>query len=357
MEYKEQNIKRILRQLIHFFRKEEKVTDEQEMDALWAQVQEKVNRQNLKIRYRKYIVSAAASAALIFGIYWTLNHLKPSSSDEDRIRDIAATMDLNGINSDEVLLVVSDDKQISLESDSVVTYSESGVISLKSDTIDIESEKQKEIEYNKLIVPKGKRMQLVLPDASRLWVNSGTTVIYPRVFTPEKREIFIDGEVYLEVSHRNEINFIVKTKDFDVQVLGTSFNICTYQGMESSVVLVNGIVNIQDNNGKKTELKPNQRIIIDENGLGSKKYVNALDYIGWIDNLLILNSESLNNVFRKLSIYYGVNIQVDESVNHLPLSGKLDLKSNITDVVSSISKTAPINYRQDGQTIIISDKQ
>jgi len=354
MEHRKQNIRKVVRQLINLFREKEKKTDQQSMDKLWFQIQKRVKSEEAVAKRRKYLVSIAASAAILLGIFWTLTHFKPSSTNDDRIKDIASAIDIDNLNSEDVILIMSEEKQIALKSDSVVTYSKEGVISLKSETIELEPEKEKEVEYNQLIVPNGKRIQLVLPDASKLWVNSGTKVVYPRTFEKNKREIYIDGEVYLDVAHNKNIPFIVKTNDFDVQVLGTSFNICTYKGMESSVVLVNGAVNVQDSNGKKSDLQPNERIVINQNGLGTKKYVNAQNYISWIDNLLILSADPLEEVFNKLSIYYGVAFKVDESAKSLLLSGKLDLKSNIENVVSSISKTAPISYSvNEGEIIIV----
>ncbi|MDR3059094.1 MAG: FecR family protein [Prevotella sp.] len=353
MKEEKTNIDKVARRLINFFREKERIASQQEKDDLWHEIEHKV-KVDKKSRRLRFIITAAASAAVIFSIIW-IGKDKLFVPQVDHIKNIANSI---STETEDILLVLSDDEQINIKSDSIVTYSKSGTISLQSETYETNTEKQKadEIEYNQIIVPKGKRIQVILSDESKLWVNSGTKVVYPRNFTEKKREIFVDGEVYLEVKHNKKVPFIVKTNQFDVQVLGTSFNICTYKSMESSVVLVNGLVDVKDYKGKKSELKPSQRIVIDENGLGEKKTVDTYEYTGWINNLLVLKSQPLNEVFEKLHLYYDINFDLEESVKNMPLSGKLDLKDNIEDIIKSISKTAPITYYKDNNKIVIKEK-
>lgn len=89
-------------------------------------------------------------------------------------------------------------------------------------------------EYNQIIVPKGKRSQIVLADNSKIWINSGSKVIYPRAFEGKYREIYVEGEVYLNVTHDTSKPFIVNTSGFEVRVLGTSFNISAYKNRGKS---------------------------------------------------------------------------------------------------------------------------
>jgi len=342
---------KVARRLINFFRERERVGTQQEKDELWSAIERKV-KSDKKARRLRYVISVAASAAVILGACWILRDRL--FYPQDSILNVAQS---DMTESEDVVLIMSDNKQVNIKSDSIVTYSKNGQILLQEEILDANGDKKEDkIEYNQIIVPRGKRIQLVLSDASRLWINSGSKVVYPRSFSGKKREIFVDGEVYLEVEKNKEMPFIVKTNNFDVQVLGTSFDICTYKGVESSVVLVNGIVNVKDNKGKKSELKPNEKIVINENGLGEKKIVDVSEYVGWINNLLVLKSQPLGEVFEKLYLYYDIKFEIDASVRNMPLSGKLDLKDQIEDVVKSISKTAPITYTISNGKIIIGKK-
>ncbi len=92
-----------------------------------------------------------------------------------------------------------------------------------------ESVTDEEHSFNQLIVPNGKRSTLALEDGTKMWINAGSRVIYPNKFKKNKREIYVDGEVYMEVARDEERPFVVKTNMLDVQVLGTSFNVMAYK--------------------------------------------------------------------------------------------------------------------------------
>src|SRR5699024_1421277 len=81
-----------------------------------------------------------------------------------------------------------------------------------------------EVTYNTLSVPKGGQYRLKLPDGSKVWLNSASSIHYPTAFTGKERKIKITGEVYLEVAKDVEHPFIVQTRHSDIQVLGTHFN-------------------------------------------------------------------------------------------------------------------------------------
>lgn len=252
---------------------------------------------------------------------------------------------------------MSEKQKIKIDTDAKVIYSPQGTVKVNSQAITLPEKTEEEKEnYNQLIVPKGKRSFLVLADGSKLWVNAGTKVIYPVKFLRNKREIFVEGEVYLEVFHNEKSPFTIRTDKFDVQVLGTTFNINAYKNWEASVVLVEGSINIKDTQSNSIKLSPNELISITEKGIGKKQNVNAKDYISWIDGLLILYSEPVGKVFDKLSLYYGTKIIYNDAVKDFPLSGKIDLKDDLKEVLRLISKTVPFHYKEENESIYISKK-
>ena len=148
------------------------------------------------------------------------------------------------------------------DTDVNIIYSHNGTVVVNSDTIDQRKTLEKEREFNQLIIPKGKRTRLTLADGTHLWANSGTRVVYPSHFEKNRRDVF-----------RNEsAPFIVKTKDFQVQVLGTVFNVSAYpsEGM-SSVVLVKGSVNVKNYEKEQVKLAPGQLVNIHTGQLNTPK--------------------------------------------------------------------------------------
>lgn len=89
--------------------------------------------------------------------------------------------------------------------------------------------KEKGNHMNVLSVPKGRHSSLILPDGTKVWVNSGTVLQFPEIFEKEKRMIYVEGEVYLEVTKDASCPFYVKTNQMEIRVLGTSFGIVAYK--------------------------------------------------------------------------------------------------------------------------------
>lgn len=251
----------------------------------------------------------------------------------------------------EVTLVMSDKKKIELANNSQIAYSATGQVRINTDRLQEDEKKENEAkekkqaqaeEYNQIIVPKGRRSMIMLADNSKIWINSGSKVIYPRAFKGEKREIFIEGEVYLQVARNEEKPFVVNTSGFEVEVLGTSFNISAYKGnSKANVVLVEGAVNVKDKQQRHIKMQPNELVVLTEEGIHGKEKVNALEYINWVDGVWALNGKTLKEVLQYLTEYYGQNVFCDPSIENELFYGKLFLNEDLNKVLESIRQTLP----------------
>ena len=261
------------------------------------------------------------------------------------------------ILSDQTVFNVADkDTKIEYDDDGNVIINEDEVVkNVKSFT----SGSENKIAMNQIVVPRGKRANISFSDGTKIWLNSGSHVIYPVEFQSQKREIYIEGEVYLEVKSDDIRPFIVKTKDLDIRVLGTSFNINFYPDEEcASVVLVEGALEIKDQKNKHI-LSPkelyNYNVISKSSEI--RDDINIYEYIGWKDGWILCNSEKLFSVFEKLERYYDIKISVaDEEARVYKISGKLHLKDEIKDVIEVIATTAPIKYEVENDMITIYSK-
>lgn len=260
---------------------------------------------------------------------------------------------------DEVQLVFSNEEKVLIsEEESKISYDEKGSVCVNSESVrkqSVQHKNEDEVQLNKLIVPAGKRSFLTLSDGTKLWVNSLTKVVYPHLFKGDKREIYVDGEVYLEVTRNPDKPFYVKTGQMSVRVLGTSFNVCAYpEDNQQQVVLVNGKVEVQSQAHTAEVLAQNELYEYDkQTEETSIKEVDATDYISWKNGYYQFAGQQLSVLFKRLSRYYAVSIVCDEKVGVLSCSGKLDLKEHINDVLENISKVAPIKVEHDHEQIII----
>ena len=188
-----------------------------------------------------------------------------------------------------------------------------------------------------------------------MWINSGSKVIYPRSFKGDKREIYVEGEVYLKVSRDEAKPFVVNTSAFDVEVLGTSFNVSAYKGdTHASVVLVEGAVDVRDAADRHLRMQPNERVCLDEKEGLRKETVNALDYIHWVDGIWVLNGKPLKEVLDYLSTYYGEVVVCDPSIANELFYGKLFLNDELEKVIESILQTFPADLKIPEEAIYVS---
>ncbi len=218
----------------------------------------------------------------------------------------------------------------------------------------------KEIVYNTVIVPYGKRTRVRLSEGTTVWLNSGSRLVYPAVFPADKREVYLSGEAIFEVVRERQTPFLVNTDNFTVKVVGTVFNISAYSGDKySSAVLERGKIELMGKRNLFTKenltITPGIRAVYDpEQKSFRQEQVNPGDYLSWRNGYYIFHTEELGNILKKLSRYYDIEISIpDKSLALETFSGSLDLKKTLRDVLSVITETTPFTFHnEDGKLII-----
>ena len=331
---------------------------EDEISSLWNLIQNaNIRSERPAKRSKRYIITAItiAAACSIGGMFV----LQPFNSELNKNNDIYVFVDqIRKVDneSSETQLILSEDETVLLEQkESTITYDSENI---KVDNKDLS--KKEASPYNQLIVPKGKRSKLTLSDGTKIWVNAHTRVIYPVEFNEREREIYVDGEIYIDVAHNKDWPFVVKTKDVGVRVLGTQFNVAAYESDQTKrIVLVSGSVKIISKDKKNEEdilLSPNEMYEYNNNS-GFVETVNVAKYISWKDGIYLFNNEKLEIVLKRLSHYYGEDIVYDQGAADLKCSGKLDLRNSLDEVLRGLAlNTSPIIYENIEGKLIIKKK-
>lgn len=339
--------------------RDQKSLPESDVAILWDKIQQTKSFGRSKVINLKRW-SVAAGILILVGISSLFILHNPTSKvkkiDYASIAVVKAT-------GNEVKLILSNQTEKTFSTKQVeLKYSKEGRLVTKEgkqiQTEDLNSNSEAE-EMNQLVVPRGKRSSVELADGSKLWLNSGSRAIYPVVFNKKNREIFLEGEGYLEVAHDPSRPFYVVTDQVRVKVLGTKFNISAYKDdNQVSVVLVEGSVQASVGT-QKVELKPDQ---IMNYAINSRKLsveqTNVMEYISWKDGWMLCNKEPIESITTKISRYYDVKISYDDiRLSSMTLTGKLDLKSNCEEVLRVICATAPIQYEIIDNTIHLKIKE
>lgn len=327
----------------------------QEALASWQEIEARLNRPKTTFRLRThYVWSVAASIAVLLsiGIYYWMD------SEKETAMSLALLENTTSLSGDEIVLIESDDK-MQLKDESSIRYDVDGKSNVEEHVVKKETsdeKKEKKEEINQIIVPKGRRADITFSDGTKMYVNAGTRVFYPAVFRKDKREILVEGEVYLDVKKDPSRPFIVKTNGFDVKVLGTQFNVCAYkEDASASVVLVDGRVEVNAGKKEKSVLSPNQMIEINDKSTEIKE-VDVFEYICWKDNMMMLNDRKVGETLDRLSRYYGRTILYGEEIRDIPISGKLDLRENMEDVINILCLSLFLEYKTDANNNILISK-
>lgn len=326
-----------------------------EITNSWNEIERKLSSENPvknRVKRKSYFYYLAGSAAAILLLCVAMPGLmerKPSGP-------VVSELQCNSLSVDsltEIALVTAEDSIMNIEDKSTVDYRSNGTLTVNNKRVASVSS----VKLNHLFVPRGRRVKLTFSDGTRMFVNAGSHVVYPAVFDKEKREIEVEGEVFLEVAHNPDCPFIVKTAKCDVKVLGTVFNVSAYKDEEqASVVLVNGSVEVETKNKEKVLLHPDEMISVYAEKTDLKK-VDVFKYICWKDNIMLLDDDQVGKVMDNLARYYGVKVWCSRSISDIRISGKLDLCENVEDVFGTIQESASIRLRKiDGGGFYLTEK-
>lgn len=340
--YSPDELQQTSRRLTERIRKADMV-DDCEIDDSFRLVMGEVRKVRSRLKLHRlywWAASAAAVIGLLFAATWWTTDTSTSSG-----LDIALLNDTTIINNGEVTLVAGN-QAVNLKNESFLKYDTGDSLQIGQYVLDNQAAEAPVLknEMHKIVVPDGKRADIVFSDGTKMYINSGSKVIYPAVFAQDKREILVEGEVYLDVTKNTDRPFIVKTKGFDIRVLGTSFNVSAYgKEASASVVLVQGSVLVTTEDKQEVKLTPNQLIDIKGNKTQVRE-VDVSEYISWKENMLKINRKTLDEVFSKLALYYGCRIQYTSEVAGMSITGKLDLLSDIEDVLDNLCLSFPLKY-------------
>ncbi|WP_421918529.1 FecR family protein [Marinifilum sp.] len=222
--------------------------------------------------------------------------------------------------------------------------------------------KTAKLRYNYLIMNRGEEYLITLADGTKVWLNSESKLKFPTQFADNIRVVEFEGEGYFEVAKNEKAPFIVKTKQLDVEVLGTEFNLSAYADEESvKTALVEGSVKISPNYGdiENIIIKPDEMAVLNiaDHKLDVEQ-VDAKAYGRWRKGLFSFNEESLEEIMRKLSRWYDISVFFeDDETRYQYFSGKLPRIENCNDLLEMIEKTTSVEFEiKDERTVIVKYK-
>ena len=209
------------------------------------------------------------------------------------------------------------------------------------------------------IMIAGSKTKLYLPDGTLVWLNAGSRMTYSQGFGVDNRKVELEGEGYFEVKRNEKVPFFVKTKDLQLQVLGTKFNFRDYpEDHEVIVSLLEGKVELNNLLRKEKEavLAPDERAVLNKaNGLLKVESVTASNASQWTDGYLFFDEELLPDIAKKLERSYNVKIHIaNDSLKTFRFYGNfVRREQSIQEVLEALASTEKMQYKIEERNITI----
>jgi ferric-dicitrate binding protein FerR (iron transport regulator) len=253
------------------------------------------------------------------------------------------------------------------------------------DATDIATVRNTEPVYNEILVPYGSKTVITLSDSTKIWLNAGARLKYPANFNNDRREVFLQGEGFFDVTKDEQRPFFVKTNGMNIKVLGTKFNLmANADDNKIEASLVEGAIEVlglkNDSQGGNLTLKPGQKLtlqkdkatynIVDnadrEAMLVPKEIVSPVKIksallsenntdisTAWKENKLIFVRERFADVKLKLERWYGVIIEVrDNEILDYRFTGTFE-KQTFEQAMSAFGKAASCHFKIRQNKVIV----
>lgn len=284
-------------------------------------------------------VRYAAAIIILFGIgayLWNTTQKKNPQITEAKPAPVQHDIQPG---KDRAILTLSNGQQVVLDKAASETIKD-GTLSIENNDGQLIYKKGDKVAMNTMSTPKGGQYQLTLADGTKVWLNAASSITYPTAFTGTSREVTVTGEAYFQVTANAKQPFHVKTSDETITVLGTEFNVNTYEVMKTS--LVTGSVKIG-----AAVLKPGQAY-----SSGKVSNTNIDQDIAWKNGYFSLEGKSVREIMQELSRWYDIEVVYDEGVADQELAGKIGRNLNLSDVIDGLQKLG-IKLRIEGTRRVV----
>ncbi|WP_298731760.1 FecR family protein [uncultured Chitinophaga sp.] len=206
---------------------------------------------------------------------------------------------------------------------------------------------------NTLIVPPGKDYTLLLSDGTEIRLNAGTTLSFPFSFPDNKREVSINGEAYFRVAKKAGQPFIVYTPQSVIEVLGTSFNVNTYQRQRTTVSLLEGVVKIKAGNDVQLLQPGTQAVCLSHQGMEIRPF-NKTETFSWLKGEYLFHDTPLQEIARVIPCWYGVDVVLDHpGIVNKRFSGVIHKNKPLAVFIEHLQRTSGLRFEYKGSVLHI----
>ncbi len=328
----------------------------------WEKVWNHVAKGTYQAPVKKMNWTRIAAAAIIVGLLSVSSYFYFSDPSGKEIAGYVAPKalknDVTAPQTNKAILTLSDGSTILLDSAGNGELAVQGNVKVEKTPEGqiVYKGNATEIKMNTITVPKGSRpLRLQLADGSNVWLNVASSITYPTAFEGATRKVQITGEAYFEVAHNATMPFIVEKNEVSVQVLGTRFNVNSYDNEAAMrITLLEGSVKVQKGNAAGL-LKPGQQAVI---GPGDKERIKVVSAdvdlaVAWKNGLFNFEGAHLDEVMRQLERWYDIEVVYENGIPDIEFVGKMSKNMDLNDLLEILKKTKVQFKLADGRKLVV----
>ena len=324
-----------------------------DIDLQWERVKRK-NRQK-RIRYYWTFVGVAASLLLVLsvGLYQMKKKSKLESQDIETQISLADVID----QPKTTIITYSESKSRPI----ILSTQKGKTTAIHTQVLDYtQTSHTQATELLTLTTPRGKSIQVILDDSTKVWLNAESRLSYPSQFTDSTRTVHLEGEAYFKVAANAKCPFIVKHHANTTRALGTEFNIRSYTDEKKHVTLIEGKVLLTDTLSLQKEiLLPGQDAEYDSDSEMTIKKVNPYEFTAWKEDLFYFEQTDLLSLMKVLGRWYNTTIVFkDEDIKQYRFTFWAKRSDNLKTTLSMLNQMGTVQIRINSQenTVLVSKR-
>jgi len=315
-----------------------------------------ITKKSKASQWKTRIAAAVLIGTFSIGAYlvWKPDHKNTVAKTETSIpesnQDIAA-------GGNKAILTLADGSTIVLDNAKkgiVSTQGGTKVLKLNNGVLSYDgNSKTKTLLFNTISTPRGGQYQLILADGTKVWLNAASSLKFPTAFAGKERKVELLGEAYFEVAKNASMPFKVEVDGMEVEVLGTHFNINSYDDEASTrTTLLEGSIQINKNN-RSSLLRPGQQARL--NGDGEIKIIEHADVeeaIAWKEGKFQFDRADIHQVMRQISRWYDVEVQF-KGIIPKHFGGTISRSVNLSKVLNMLELTGEVKFTVEDHKVLV----
>jgi len=340
--------------------------DEPDMDKIWGKIRSSIKENQLKSGlekapsgFNKFHFKKIAVAAIMIGVLLSTYFIYTVNSvDHKGLADanLKPSNDIAPPAQARATLKLADGSTVYLDSNVNGTLARQGSVEISRNELGeiiYSGTASGAITMNTLSLPKGsKPIRLVLSDGSLVWLNAASSITYPTAFVGQERKVSMMGEAYFEVSENKAMPFFVEHDQLLIKVLGTHFNVNTYENEASNkVTLLSGLVDV--GNGKISKrLVPGQQASVSKTVFSVDENIDTDEVLAWKNGQFYFGGSDIRSIMKQIERYYDVEVEFRDEVPYRFVA-KISRDVNVSAFLEKLELTNLIHFKIEGKKIII----